>query len=440
MNTDKPLIVDKRDKVKGLFAYCQKCKAMIENRKCKNTGKRISTCKNTSQHVFKAVVCVPGTSGEKRKTRVFNTRDIHEASRLKNEFVKELEQLEYQNAKVIQSGEKPKPSLLIECMGMYIGYLNNEGVPVHKRKKRSKSHIQDIERYFKYFCLSLKSNKVDHTLMPITNVNDSTVAILHNYILEKLEYQNKSYNKFIAGMRQFINWLIEKRGYELENPFVGVTRRVEKIDKTIVTKSEFENFLSIIDPEKGFKVYSTGERKNFYRSWLSDAFRLALETGLRREEFMSIKYNDIIENEKGEPIFIKIENFKVNRSNDVSGTKEAIMKHIPITKGLMELLNTLGYELKKGADNYIIGSNETTTLKTRIDVVSKAFTHYWQFTEVEKKVQLKHLRKTYLTALVAQFGEKATLLSSHSGIEVLKKHYVNDQQLMLATSSFSVFK
>jgi integrase len=440
MNNPKPLIIDKRDKVKGLFTYCQKCQLLIDNRICGNTKKRLSTCKNTDKHMFKAIVSIPGTDGTKRKTKVFRTRDIQEASRLKYDFVNELIESDYQSTKALTTdNEVSKPTLLIECMAMYIGYLNNEGVAAHKVKIRTTDHIKDIERFFRYFCLSLKENNVDHTLITVYQLNEKAVALLHNYIIDILNYKNKTYNKFMGAMRQFVNWLIEKRNYDLKNHFVGVSRRSEIIDKTIVSKSEFKKLLSVLDPEKGMKEYSTGERKNMYRTWLSKAFRLALETGLRREEFMSIKYNDIVLDEKGVPTFIKIENFKVNRINGVSGTENAIMKHIPITKGLRTLLDELDYKTNKGSDNYIIAKEEKTTLKTRIDVISKAFTHYWQFTAIEKKAQLKHLRKTYLTALVQQFGEKANLISSHSGIDVLKKHYVNDQELIKATNDFSVF-
>lgn len=440
MKNQKPLIIDKRDKVKGLFIYCQKCQCLIGNRICGDTKKKLSTCKNTDKHVFKAIVSIPGTNGIKRKTRVFKTRDIQEATRLKYEFVNELEDASYQSANTLNTQENiPKPILLIECMAIYIGYLNNEGVAAHKVKLRTTSHIKDVERFFRYFCLSLKENKIDHTLITIHQLNEKAVALLHNYIVDVLSYKNKTYNKFMGTMRQFINWLIEKRDYQLKNHFIGVSRRSVVIDKTIVSKSEFKKLLSVLDPERGMKEYATGGRKNFYRSWLSKAFRLALETGLRREEFMSIKFTDIVLDEKGIPTFIKIENFKVNRKNGVSGTENATMKHIPITKGLRILLNELDYETNKGSDSYVIAKGEKTTLKTRIDVVSKAFTHYWQFTAFEKKAQLKHLRKTYLTALVQQFGEKANLLSSHSGMDVLKKHYVNDQELIKATNDFSVF-
>ncbi len=439
MSQQKPLIIDKRDKVKGLFTYCQKCQRLIENRVCGKTKKRISTCKDTDKHMFKAIVSVPGTDGAKRRTKVFRTRDIQEATLLKQAFVNELEQANFQSTPALKDKPIQKPKLMIECMAMYIGYLNNDGVAAHKVKIRTQSHIKDIERFFRYFCLSLKENDIDHTLITIYQLNEKAVALLHNYIIDVLEYQNKTYNKFMGAMRQFINWLIEKQDYQLKNHFVGVTRKTEVIDKTIVSKVEFEKLLSVVIPKNGIKIYSSKERKNFYRSWLCHAFRLALETGLRREEFMSIKFNDIVLDDNGNPTFIQIENFKVNRKNGVSGTENATMKHIPVTKGLRDLLFELEYERFKGEDTYIIAKDEETSLKTRIDVVSKAFTHYWQFTGFEKKAQLKHLRKTYLTALVQQFGDKANLISSHSGMDVLKKHYVNDQELMKATNSFRVF-
>ena len=138
----KPLIVKKRDKVKGLYVFCKKCKKTIDSKICGETGKGLRTCKNTEQHCFRGVVAVPNTNGAKRKTRVFNTQNVEEAIRLKFEFDKELTQTNYQLSTNHIMSENIKPSLLIDCMATYIGYLHNEGVEEHKKKIRSIQHIK----------------------------------------------------------------------------------------------------------------------------------------------------------------------------------------------------------------------------------------------------------------------------------------------------------
>ncbi|MEZ4921889.1 MAG: site-specific integrase [Crocinitomicaceae bacterium] len=439
MSNSKPLIIDKKQKVSGLYTYCGKCKRLIENRQCSETGKRLSTCKNTEQHGFKAIISVPGTDSKKRKTRIFNTRDLNEAIRLKLEFEEELQANDYQSTNIHMGEAITKPDLLIDCMAMYLGYLNNEDVETHMVKVRTKKHIWEVENYFEKFCKALKKNGIDHTLFRMNQVNDKTVALFHSFILDDLKHANKTYNKMIALFRQFIDWLNSKKGYELVNPFTVVQRRKENINKTIISLDEFKELLKVINPENGYQIYPSGERKNRYRDWLANSFKLALETGLRREEFMTLKFSDIINDEHGQPILIEVDNFKVNRikgGDQLHGQK----KYVPITKGLIDLLKDLGFDQFKTTDKYLLANEEKSSRDTLIDFVSKAFTHFWKHTGIAKNVQLKHLRKTYLTSLVEHFGDKAPVISNHSGIDVLMKHYVNDQHLVAATKGFSVFK
>ena len=437
MNKQKPLIVKKRDKIKGLYVFCMKCKKTIDSRVCGETNKGLRTCKNTEKHFFRGVVSVPNTNGVKRKTRVFKTRNVEEAIRLKFEFDKELKQTDYQLSTNHIIEENVKPSLLIECMAMYIGYLGNDGVEEHKKKVRTDKHIKDVERYFKYFALCLKSNEIDHVIFKINQLNDKIVGLFHNYLLIDLNYKNKTYNKVISQFRHFIKWLIEERNYHIDNPFVGVNRRQETTNNLTVTRQEFNDLLDKVLPENGFITHSNGKRRNLYRDWMKNAFRLALETGLRREEFMTLKYSDIKEGEEKNVLYVQVENFKVNRlMNKEDEAKQ--YKSIPVTEGLKELLKDLNYKENKGKDLYLIGSEDKSSRATLLLVVSKAFSHFWKFTGCSKKVNLKHLRKTYLTALVQHFGDKASMISNHSGIEVLKKHYVNSQQLVSAVNDFKV--
>jgi integrase len=389
--------------------------------------------------MFKAIIAVPGTNGKKRKTRLFKTRDLSKAIELKLEFERGLKSTDYQSTDVHIIQKEAKPELLIECMAMYIGYLNNVGVEAHKVKVRTQKHINETEYYFEKLCKCLLKNRIDHTFFKVDQLNDRIVALFHSYLIENLNYANKTYNKIIGLFRQFLNWLILKKGYNIENPFVDVARRRENVNKTILTSDEFDVLLKTIKPEHGYKKLPSGERKNQYRDWLSDCFKLALETGLRREEFMTLKYSDILCDEEGLPQFFVVENFKVNRIKGLD-SETGEKKFVPITQGLMNLLTSIGYEKYKDTDHYIIGAEERSSRNTLIGFVSKAFTHYWKLTGIEKNVQLKHLRKTYLTSLVEHFGDKAPVISNHSGIDVLKKHYVNDKQLASAAKNFSVFK
>ncbi len=434
----KPLIINKRDTVKGIRPFCKKCSREIAGRKCGQTGKHLRSCKFPESHILKAFVTIPGASRRVR-TKELGTRDLLEAQMLRKQFETELIHNEYQPNEVqVEDIESASPTLLIECMAQYIAMLNNVGVEAHMVKQRSEKHLWEVENYFEKFCKALKSAGIDHTIVRIDQIGDRTVAIFHGYINDHLKHSNKTYNKMMALMRQFMDWLIDKKGYEIKNPFKSVQRRIENKDTTIVSKDEFDLLIESINPENRYHTLPSGERKNRYKPWLEHAFRLALETGLRREEFMCLQFSDIVLDEKANPLFLKVENYKVNR---IRGGKEISneVKSVPITKGLLGLLYELGLDKHRGTDRFLIGPEEKARRNTLIEFVSKAFTHYWKQTGVEKKVMLKHLRKTYITALAEHFGDKAPMISNHSGIQVIKEHYVNSERLVAASKDFSIF-
>ncbi|MDA7803610.1 hypothetical protein N8987_03445 [Crocinitomix sp.] len=174
---------------------------------------------------------------------MFNTRNLEEAVRLKFDFENELVQTDYQLTKNHQMKDVVKPEFMVECMAMYVGYMNNVDVPAHKVKVRTGKHIGDVERYFKYFLLALKAKGIDHTIFRVNQLNDEVVAIFHSYLLIDLNYRNKTYNKAISQFRHFINWLVNDHGYELKNPFIGVTRRYTTTNKKITHTSAHIVFL-----------------------------------------------------------------------------------------------------------------------------------------------------------------------------------------------------
>lgn len=434
---NQALIVKKPDRVKGIRPWCTNCQREIGNQKCGKTGKRISTCEYSEDHTLKAIIPVPG-AGRSVKTRILNTRDMKQALVLKLEFEEELKSQGYQSTTIHLVQEETKPMLLIESMALYVAYLNNVNVEAHLVKNRTEKHLWEVENYFGKFCKAMKANGINHTILRVDQINDRIVGHFHSYILEELNHANKTYNKMMALMRQFTDWLISHKKYDISNPFTFVQRRIEDRDKTIVSKEEFQALLDVITPENSYHVLPSGEKKNRYKPWLKQAFQLAIETGLRREEFINVRFSDIVLGKNSEPLFLKVENYKVNRIKGDDFSKD--VKSIPITVGLMELLKELGLEQHRGTDRFLIGHEETASRNTLIELVSRSFTFYWQRTGIKKDVQLKHLRKTYLTALVEHFGENAAIISDHSGIQILKNHYVNDQRLVSACKDFSVFE
>jgi integrase len=434
---NQALIVKKPDRVKGIRPWCTHCQREIGNQKCGETGKRITSCQFTESHTLKAIVPVPG-AGRSVKTRILNTRDMKQALVLKLEFEEELKSQDYQTTTNHLTQEEVKPMLLIECMALYVAYLNNVNVEAHMVKLRTDKHIWEVEDFFGKFCKAMKANSISHTILRVDQINDRLVGYFHTFILERLQHAPKTYNKMMALFRQFLDWLINQKKYEISNPFRFVQRRIENRDKTIVSREEFQALLDAITPENSYHVLPSGEKKNRFKPWLKQCFQLALETGLRREEFMCLQFSDIVFGDNSEPLFLKVENYKVNRIKGGSDISKDV-KSIPITKGLMLLLKELGLEQHIGTDRFLIGQEETASRNTLIELVSRSFTFYWQRTGIKKDVQLKHLRKTYLTALVEHFGDKAPMISDHSGIQVLKDHYVNDQRLVAACKDFSIF-
>ena len=434
----KSLIIDKRDKIKGLHTYCSKCKFLITNRKCGKTKKGISTCKFPESHKFKAIIGIPGNS-PKKATRIINTRDIKEAIEQKMSFETELEENQYQPVEVLNSDNDVKPTLLVDCMALYISFLNNEEVEIYKQKARTEDYVKGVQRGLTYFCESLHSKGVDYMRVDISNLNEKMVGMFYDYLLNtKNNIGNATYNNYIATLRQFISWLINKRDYSIKNYFVDVRRRTVVLNNEIIEKDEFELLLSYVKPENSIKILSSGVRKGMYREWIKIAYRIALETGLRTEEFILIKFSDIIEKD-GVPMFVEAENIKVNKAKGIVDSKQKQIKIIPITDNFREILKELNYEGNKNTNDYLIAQKSNVSRKTIKDKVSKSFTHFWNMTGVNKKLQLKNLRKTYLTSLANHFGEKATLISDHAIFSVLKNHYLNDKKMVEKAKGFSVF-
>ncbi len=435
----KALKIPKNDRVKGLYTYCNKCKNFTTNRKCGNNQKSISSCKSKEKHVYKLLFISSTESGRIKRTKNLVTRDFEDAKKQAIDFHQELKATNF-GVKQVKKQVQSKPRLLIECMAMYLGYMENKNLPEHQKRQRTRKYLKEVERVLRYFCEALVYAGYTPKSLRVDQVTQKIVGNIHEYILNKKKWSNSTYNKMMSAYNQFYNWLIENRDYQINNPFKNVVLKKQTKKKLVsLTHNEFLLLLNKISPENSLQVLSTGERKRHYFTWLKDAFRLGLETGLRREELFSLKWSSIILNDQKEPICFEVPNFKVNRKHGYVGNERQI-KVVPITQGLLNLLRTqFNYDKYVGEDRYLIGGDEKSRRKSMWERASKAFSHFWSLTDNAKPANFGSLRKTFITKLYKRYGDNATIITDHSSIEVVKKHYIDDKVLSSVVRDFSVF-
>lgn len=430
----------KSNKIKGLCVFCTKCKIKVGN-KCGTSGKRISFCNDKDKHKYKVIVHIPGREGAV-KTKLLNTRDDNEAVLQAFAFRGELEKCNYSTKLVATKTSIPKS--ILDAMAYYLAFLNNDTPHEQEHKKRSKGHRDEVERYFKYFSEYLQTMDIDSTLFPFEKLDKNVVGKLKSYLLETRDYAPKTYNKYIGLMRVFVNFMMEEFDFRMKNPFKGFKRMHSETNTNTITKYEFHALLKIIEPENGMKVYTERKskrkyNKNRYKPWLKDAILLALLTGRRREEVVSMKFNGIVENTDGEPITVCIEDFKINRNNDISN-KEAVKRiYVPVIAPLKKLLYDLGYNENKGKDMYILAPDETMERRTMMDYMSKSFSYYYKKLNTGKNLKFYDLRKTYISHLYAAQGKNARMITKHSGDEVMLKHYIDEKVIAEVAKDFELF-
>jgi len=445
MENIKPLIIPESKKWKGLKVYCYECKTTVQNI-CKISGKPISQCKNGDQHKFKVFVSVPGTKNQ-RRTKILETRNINEAIQQAIQFENEAKSLSYESPrnKIIQPEIKDegqnKPFLLLHALARYIGWLANEGVPAHQVKIRTREHIKDVERAMKSLAKCLKENGYNLSTLTIEDINNDLVGKVFQY-LERKKFAARTFNKYFSFYTSFLTWYTEEYDFPIRNYFAKVKRKNLNPRPEAITFKEYTALLEIITPENGIKEYEYGVKKsrNFYRPWLTNGIRLALETGRRREEIINLKWKNIRES-NGVPLFIVTEDYKVNRIQNRTTEDEKKFIYIPVTESLAKLLKELGQDKYAGTDQFILAPEiEISRKRVMADVLSRGFTHYYDQLGTGRKLTFKSLRKTYITNLEIFMGSGSTkTITGHSDDQVIERNYIDKKEIAKAAQNFNVF-
>lgn len=410
-------------KTKGLSIKCLKCKSQVTS-KCGLSGRNKSTCEFQDKHRYNAVIVIPNTSGV-RRTKILTARTYADAMIEIEEYRKQLESNGWQHVQVHK-----KSNYLYQFMAEYLNEMDGNA-PAYRSRLRSANHIGDITRVFKEFREAIRKSGLVFEILKPTDINEDHLEIFYQFMVDQ-NYSIAYKNRKVVLMRGLFNFL-QRKSIVFNNPFNLIqTQKVEGKDIQTISKSEFEAILEIMSEDNG---YDFANKTNLCKSWMKVAFKIALFTGLRREELLTIRFSDIVEVNGIE--LIKVANLKVNRI--MTGNDSGRNKFIPISVELRKVLEECGYNINKGKDILIIPRDENSSLYHCKNLMSRAFTHFSRLITA-KEMKFAVLRKTYLTRLFGELGPNAKLFSGSSSDDVLKNHYLSQSLMMSNIGDFKVFQ
>jgi integrase len=438
-----------------IVVFCNKCKREITANICPPSNIDVKKCPFSKTHqVLKGYVHVPGSKNA-RKTFYVKSGNIDDAIRIGLNLKEELKTSQDMPVPVVKKSvvvnhvnkKVEQTKLLKYAMAEFMGWLNNENVPSHLQRPRSQQHLNDISRGLKFLMGSLKENGYNPDSFRVDELNDNIVGLVNDYLLNQKKFGNRSFNKHMGYYTSFMSWLDEHGHEGIKNYFKKVQHKRTIYNPETITKEEFEQLFQKITKEN--ETYKNSEqtktKRSFYRSWLADGFRLAIETGRRRPELVSMKWADVHVSDSV-PIYIKVEDSKVNNILNLKDSEKKYV-YVPVSKGLHELLIKMGFEnYMKGEnkDAYILAPEITDNKrKERMsNTLSYGFAQYYAQLNNEKPLHFGCFRKTYLTGISIHTSGNAQLVSGHSSDgAVLNKHYIDPKAVasVMAAKGFEVF-
>jgi len=147
-------------------------------------------------------------------------------------------------------------------------------------------------RFCTYFCQSVNKTKSINTSR-IKSI--SKLDVSNFYLWAEAHNAEKTFNKCMDGVNCFFEFLSDIEEIEMRNLFRNyVAKEVVKSNIETVNRDEFLNILWVIYTIDSLVILvRKGQRKNIYKPYRWDGFRLFLLTGDGSEEIVNLRRSDI---------------------------------------------------------------------------------------------------------------------------------------------------
>jgi len=412
------------------------------------------TCKHTADQVFFNSIVIPGTGGNVRRKKDFpESRDAEQAAFMMLQWRKEMENCGYQPHIKSDIEIEAKPEFIMDCAALWIDvHVEQNNVPIHKRKSRSKIRKDEMVREVKRFLKVLKQHNYDLGTLKISNIADREISTYYEH-LHGLRKAGKmaavSFNKTIYDNRAFFDWFIG-RGYDIQNPFKDIAKAQSTKQPKSFPEALFWKVCHQIETGDPIRIVGKRkEKKNMYRDWVSEYCMLRLYTGMRRENLFAVQLGDIEEN------IIRVDNIKVNKIIGAQFQDERRHYYVPIFPALRVLIDHLkkrisDHGLTLSPDTFLIAPWESHEIidplkkmsrrKSMMVLGSKSFNHFLKQIEPETELTFDNLRKTYITQVNSSVAIKtASQMAGHSKTKVTVENYIDQAETAKQLSKVELF-
>lgn len=416
----------------GIRIYCNSCGTFYDPR-VEHLKTRKNKCSHPPQNQrYKATIVEPANGGKrKRRSIIFETRNLSDV------ILKGLEFKNYVKTKAIEQSKKQKPAkpkLLIDCLAMYLDFKSDVGVADHLKRGLRKSSLTEMKGHIIKWQKASESIGDNFCKLQVDRISAKNLAALIKFLSN---YSNSTQKKAFGFFNQFYRYLNEN-DYNIVSPFNGIQiSDALEHEPRAVTQNEFNKIVGEI--RNGTRADKVRGR-SIYFDWLVEALTFSALTGRRREEFMMAKFSDI-HLINGELLggYIKMLDSKYTRQNKHKIGFKAKYTKAPIYPELYDFLMQMGYDKYKNTDRFIVAGDETKQRNTLANNLTNAFAYYRNQLNMDKRIQLKGLRKHFITRMRNEYGDNANFFTGHASSRIDKIHYYDDREIFEKVKSFQLW-